>query len=144
MTAAWVYDDGGRSAAGFRGDAGDCAVRAVAIAGRLSYQDVYDALWRWSRRVDSDPRSPRLGVTRKAMDRLLVDEWHWTWTPTMQIGSGTTVHLRPDEVPPGRIVARLSRHYVAVVDGVAHDTYDPTRDGTRAVYGFWTPREADR
>ena len=141
---AWTYDDGGRGAAGFRGDARDCAVRAVAIAGRLPYREVYDALFDASRIADRDPRSPRLGVTRKAIDRLLLDEYGWTWTPTMQIGSGTTVHLRPDELPPGPIVARLSRHTVAVIDGVAHDTHDPTRDGTRAVYGYWTPRKDDR
>ena len=141
---AWTYDDGGRAAAGFRGDAGDCAVRAVAIAGRLDYRQVYDDLYRWSRRVERQPRSPRLGVTRKVLDRLLLDEYGWSWTPTMQVGSGTTVHLRPDELPAGRIVARLSRHYVAVIDGVAHDTHDSTRDGTRAVYGYWTPRKDDR
>ena len=22
-------------------------------------------------------------------------------------------------------------------DGVVHDTYDPSRDGTRCVYGYW-------
>ena len=32
----------------------------------------------------------------------------------------------------------LSRHMCAVIDGVIHDTYDPSRDGTRAVYGYYT------
>jgi hypothetical protein len=36
-----------------------------------------------------------------------------------------------------RDVARLSRHLCAVVDGVVHDTFDPSRDGTRCVYGYW-------
>ena len=38
------YDDGGRAAAGFRGDAGDCVTRAVAIATRQDYLRVYNAL----------------------------------------------------------------------------------------------------
>ena len=32
---------------------------------------------------------------------------------------------------------RLSRHITAVVDGVIHDTHDPSRKGTRCVYGYW-------
>lgn len=141
----FVEDDGGREAAGFKGSAGDCVVRAISIAGSLDYQTVYNALWRWSRRIERHPSSPRNGVSRKVIDRLLVSEWGWSWTPTMQIGSGTRVHLRADELPAGRIVARLSKHTTAVVDGVVHDTYDPSREGTRAVYGYWTvPEEADR
>jgi hypothetical protein len=27
---SWAYDDGGRKAAGFKGDAGDCVTRAIA------------------------------------------------------------------------------------------------------------------
>jgi len=61
----------------------------------------------------------------------------WQWTSTMQIGSGCTVHLRPDELPQGRLVVSLSRHVVAVIDGVAYDTHDPTRGGLRCVYGYF-------
>jgi len=65
-------------------------------------------------------------------------ELGWLWTPTMSIGSGTRVHLRADELPAGRLIARCSKHYVAVIDGVIYDTADPSRGGTRAVYGYWT------
>ena len=61
----------------------------------------------------------------------------FVWTPTMQIGSGCTVHLRDGELPMGRLVVSLSGHYCAVLDGVVHDLYDPSRDGTRCVYGYW-------
>lgn len=40
----FIYDDGGRAEAGYKGHTGDCVVRAVAIATQLPYQDVYDAL----------------------------------------------------------------------------------------------------
>jgi hypothetical protein len=33
----WVPDDGGRAAAGFTGRAGDCVIRAIAIASELPY-----------------------------------------------------------------------------------------------------------
>ncbi len=55
----------------------------------------------------------------------------------MAIGSGCTVHLRIGELPAGRLVVSLSKHMTAVIDGVIHDTYDPSRGGTRCVYGYW-------
>jgi hypothetical protein len=81
--------------------------------------------------------SPREGVGRKVYDPYLAG-LGWTWVPTMRVGQGCTVHLRADELPAGRLIVRVSRHMCAVVDGVVHDLYDPSRDGTRCVYGYWT------
>ncbi len=135
----WVFDDGGREAAGFRGNAGDCVVRAIAIATGLPYRQVYDALsdLNASRRKNPE-RSARNGSYRREYQTLM-EQLGWEWTPTMRVGSGCTTHLRADELPPGRIVARLSRHTSAVIDGVIHDTFDPSRDGTRCVYGYFAP-----
>ena len=36
------FDDGGRSAAGYKGKTGDCVVRSIAIATGLPYQQIYD------------------------------------------------------------------------------------------------------
>ena len=36
----WIYSDGGRAAAGYKGDAGDCVTRAIAIATEIPYQEV--------------------------------------------------------------------------------------------------------
>jgi hypothetical protein len=60
----------------------------------------------------------------------------------MQIGSGCTVHLRPKELPAGRLVVSVSKHLTAVIDGVIHDTHDCSRRGTRCVYGYWQPGQA--
>ena len=40
----FVYNDGGRAAAGYKGRAGDCAVRAIAIATQKPYQEVYNGI----------------------------------------------------------------------------------------------------
>lgn len=40
----WTYNDGGRKTAGYKGDAGDCAARACAIATGAPYQEVYDRI----------------------------------------------------------------------------------------------------
>lgn len=133
----WVYDDGGRVAAGFRGDAGDCVCRAIAIATGKPYRDVYDDLAeRMAARGKT--RSARNGIDKKVI-REYIASLGWTWWPTMSIGSGCQVHLEAGELPGGRIIVSLSKHVVAVVDGTVHDTHDPTRDGTRCVYGYWHP-----
>lgn len=138
----FVYDDGGRAAAGFKGTAGDCGARAIAIAAGLPYREVYDTINDLARRERTGKRkrrvsNARLGVHRVTMHRYLVGMLGAAWTPTMNIGSGCRVHLRADELPEGRLVVSLSRHYAAVVDGVLCDLDDCSRDGTRCVYGFW-------
>jgi len=127
--------DGGREAAGFRGDAGDCVTRAIAIALELPYREVYDALAE-RQAARGKPRSARNGIPRRVYEDYL-GERGWRWFPTMHIGTGCRVHLRADELPEGRIIARLSKHVCAVIDGVVHDTHDPSRDGTRCVYGYF-------
>jgi hypothetical protein len=67
-----------------------------------------------------------------------IESLGWQWTPMMKIGSGCKVHLRADELPSGRIIARVTKHLVAVIDGVIHDTHDCSRGGTRCVYGYWS------
>lgn len=144
MSVSWVLDDGGRAAAGFHGRTGDCVVRAISIATGTPYREVYDALNGLAQRERPRGRcrraSSRTGVHRPTIHRYLTD-LGWCWTPTMAIGSGCTVHLRADELPGGRLIVSLSRHLTAVLDGVIHDTQDPSRDGTRCVYGYWRAPE---
>jgi hypothetical protein len=57
----------------------------------------------------------------------------------MSIGSGCTMHVREDELPlvHDRLIVRVTKHLFAVIDGVIHDTSDPSRGGTRCVYGYY-------
>ena len=136
-----LYDDGGRREAGYRGEAGDCAVRAIAIATQLDYKQVYDDLnllckeEKITKRRKSKSHSGS-GVWRITYEKYLKD-LGWKWVPTMFIGSGCKVHLSASELPKGRLVTRLSKHLAAVVDGVLHDTHDCSRLGTRCVYGYF-------
>ena len=41
---AFQIHDGGREAYGFKGGAGDCVVRSIAIASKLPYLQVYEEL----------------------------------------------------------------------------------------------------
>ena len=82
----------------------------------------------------SCPSSARMGVRRIIYEPYL--RWlGWAWTPTMAIGSGCRVHLRAEELPPGRLIVSVSRHLVAVIHCVIDDTHDCSRNGSRCVYG---------
>ena len=142
----WVYDDGGRTEAGFRGRAGDCVARSIAIAAQLPYGDVYRRLADGNATQRRTKRSSRSSGQRTASHGIQTTRlWFqrymqalgFAWVPTMRIGTGCTVHLRGEELPSGRLVVAVSRHYVAMIDGVTHDTHDPSRGGTRCVYGYW-------
>lgn len=126
----WKFDDGGRQAAGFKGQTDDCVVRAIAIATESQYQIVYDDLFKLS------GQTPRNGVARKHYEQYLRQNG-WGWVPVMKIGSGCTMHVCSEELPPGRVILRLSKHLVASIDGVIHDTHDSSRGGSRCVYGYF-------
>lgn len=141
----FAYNDGGRQAAGYKGRAGDCVCRAIAIATERPYQQVYDSLNALAQSERSGKRkrgksSARTGVFKQTYRKLLAS-WGWVFIPTMTIGSGCKVHLRRNELPGGRLIASVSRHLVAVIDGTIHDTSDCSRGGTRCVYGYYLKKE---
>lgn len=126
----FIHDDGGRAAAGFKGSAGDCVARAIAIVSGRPYAEVYRKLadGQDSERK-SKGRSARNGihVTRKWFKDYMASIG-FTWVPTMAIGSGCKTHLTDGELPMGRLVVSVSKHYTSVIDGVIRDTHDPQRD----------------
>jgi len=134
------FNDGGRKKAGFVGTTGDCVCRSIAIALELPYKTVYDDmnnLIASKRKTRLQKRSSsRSGVFKKFYKEYLESKG-WEWVATMQIGSGCKVHLKASELPQGRIIARVTKHLCAVVDGVINDTHDPSRNGTRCVYGYF-------
>lgn len=139
----FVFDDGGRKAAGFKGEqAGDCVTRAAAIVTGRPYREIYDLVNTLAQAERSSSRrrgrrsSARTGVF-KATTAKLMDALGLVWTPTMKIGQGCQVHLKADELPAGRLVVSVSKHLTVMVDGVIRDTHDPSRGGTRCVYGYW-------
>ena len=142
-------DDGGRANAGYKGMAGDCVVRSIAIAANLSYKKVYEDLYqaneifrttsktKLARSLKKKNDSPRTGTHRVVLKKYLL-QLGWKWTPTMFVGQGCKVHLKKDELPNGTLIVSCSKHITVLKDGVLHDTYDCSRNGTRCVYGYWT------
>lgn len=138
----FIQCDGGRAAAGFKGETGDCVTRAIAIATEMPYKDVYDLVNTFAKETVRVKRgkvlksSARTGVY-KDTTRAIMEYLGWRWVPTMAVGRGCTTHLKADELPQGRIVVKVSRHLAAVVDGVLFDTHDCSRGETRCVYGYY-------
>ncbi len=149
-------DDGGRAAAGFKGYAGDCVARSIAIVSGQPYEQVYERLangnaeQRTSKGAKKRQRSARNGISvRRKWFRDYMTELGFSWHPTMQVGQGCKVHLVKGELPAqGRMVVALSKHYTALVNGIVRDTYDPqwqsivhdegkARIVHRCVYGYW-------
>lgn len=137
----FVYNDGGRAEAGYLGRTGDCATRAIAIATGEPYQKVYDLINDFAKSERTGKRkrgrsNARIGVYTQCVRRVM-KSLGWKWIPTMTIGQGCKVHLKAEELPKGRLVVVVSKHYAAVIDGVLHDNHDCSRGETRCVYGYF-------
>ena len=134
------YHDGGREAAGFKGTTDDCVCRAFAIASQRPYREVYDLMTALAKEERPSKRRRRRSSARTGTYRVTYDkvarQLGFEWVPTMFVGSGCQVHLDA-ALPKGRIVVRVSRHMAAVINHVILDRFDPSRDGTRCVYGYY-------
>ena len=144
-----VFNDGGREAAGFKGHTGDCCIRAFAIATGKPYQEVYDLVNQLAKteRPGSKCRRGRRSTARTGVFGATAHRLAYAlagahlpggqpiWWPCCQIGLGAApISSLPTE---GRLVVRFRRHYAAMIDGVIHDTFDPTYGRDRVVYGYW-------
>jgi len=152
----FIKNDGGRLDAGYKGTAGDCVVRSIAIISGKPYQEVYDALneaAKLERPRKGRTRSTARNGVKKATIRRYMDSLGFKWTPCMGIGTGCKVHLVDGELPMGRLVVSVSKHLTAVIDGVIHDIHDPQRHtlicengvqrfAGRCVYGYWKKEDS--
>lgn len=153
------FNDGGRKLAGYKGTTGDCVTRAIAIATKKPYQEVYDDLHRLSKlysqtkntRVAKTMRkaksgslrstSPRNGVYKEVY-RPYLESLGWKWITCNTIGQKEKVHLDSRELPNDRLICSVSRHVTTMINGVIEDTYNPQRKhlgypSERMVYGYF-------
>ncbi len=88
----FVYDDGGRAAAGYIGDTRDCVCRAIAIAAQRPYKEVYDLINKYAKSERITKRNPkrsnaRTGCRKETAQKIL-EHYGFTWVATMHIGQG--------------------------------------------------------
>lgn len=143
----FVHNDGGRASAGYKGDASDCVCRSICIVTGLPYKEVYNRLASGNANQRRCKRENKGNVGVKTASRGIDTKRKWftdymqelgfEWVPTMKVGTGCKVHLSADELPEGRLIVNVSKHFTSVIDGVLHDTYDCSRSGSRCVYGYY-------
>ena len=158
----WDYNDGGRADAGYRGHAGDCCTRAVAIATDRTYEqarlELMDATDEWlstgrdskkkrAIRASRRNRSVRGGVHTEVME-LYLGRLGWTQHKVSQ--EHFTQARMPEQFAQGTVIVKTRKHFAAVVDGTLQDTWDSrTYDhpewgqGERKVYRVWTFGDRD-
>ncbi len=141
--------DGGRKEAGFKGQTGDCGIRAAAIATGVPYRVVYDELFARQKLYHSTSRrkavkkaasrtvgaSPRGGIWKEVLDPYLT-EFGATYVPLAGIGlKPVRVKDVADRWPDKTVVMRLARHFSAMVEGVNLDTWKQHEE--KRVYAVW-------
>ena len=126
---AYIFNDGGRAAAGFKGTAGDCAARAMAIALGIDYKAAYQELAQANKDMGF-PKSVRNGIMKNTYDMVLARHG-WVWHSAPKFDGRKA---RCSDMPAGSVIARQARHFVAVIEGEANDMFDCTH---RMVYGYW-------
>jgi hypothetical protein len=126
---AFIFNDGGRLAAGYKGHAGDCGARALSIALKIDYKIAYQMLanknaeWGYA-------KSARNGIQKTLYDWVLKDlGYKWYSSPKFV---GRKAYC--SDMPKGIVIARQAGHFVAVIDGIPHDTWDSSE---KMVYGYW-------
>jgi hypothetical protein len=144
------FNDGGRKQSGYKGSAGDCVTRAIAIVTGKTYSEVYDRMFIEIKKFAATKRSsavkragrgggragttPRNGISKKVYHKYLLEEIGMNWTPTMFIGQGCKVHLIENELPSGKLIVQCAKHLTTVIDGVINDTWNCSG---KCVYGYY-------
>lgn len=144
----FIHNDGGREEAGFKGSARDCVTRSIAIITGLPYKEVYKALaagtgsQRASKRTPKRQPSANNGInTKRKWFKEYMQSLGFTWHPTLQVGKKTRTRLNKTDLPDGKLVVALSKHYTAVDNGQLLDTFDCSKNGNRIVLGYWKREE---
>tara|TARA_Y100000114_G_C11623382_1_gene260741 strand:- start:173 stop:592 length:420 start_codon:yes stop_codon:yes gene_type:complete len=125
----FIKTDGGRADAGFKGSTGDCAVRAMAVALEADYKACYEELAQ-AHKDRTGKKTCRQGIYKETLSEVL-GRHGWVWHPAPKFHGRKA---RASDMPSGRVIVRMSKHYAAVIDGTVYDSWNCTH---KMVYGFW-------
>ena len=97
----YKHNDGGRQDAGFKGTAGDCGTRAMAIALGLDYKTVYKELAQ-ANADNGRAKSARNGINKDIYSEVL-KRYGWVW---MQSPKFIGRKARCSDMPSGVVIAK--------------------------------------
>jgi hypothetical protein len=101
----------------------------MAIALGLDYTAVYKELAQ-ANADNGRAKSARNGVMKDVYTEVL-KRYGWVWMKAPQFAGRKA---RCSDMPKGMVIAKQAHHIVAVIDGVANDSWDCTH---KMVYGYW-------
>ena len=132
-------DDGGRAAAGFRGYAKDCAIRAVAIALDLPYRQIHREITELQRCVTAEPDEPNWKTAQDGINLNYLEFGEY-------LSNYGVLPIRVPKKPRLNtvlaklnllaeepfIIAQVTNHLVAITEGRIRDNlFDPKRYSRR-------------
>jgi|TARA_R110000824_G_scaffold220949_1_gene408063 uncharacterized protein YdbL (DUF1318 family) len=126
---SYTYDDGGRSLAGYKGITGDCAARAMVIALDIDYRAAYKEI-ALANKAMGFSKSARNGVHKNIFQNIL-KKHGWSWHSAPKFTGRKAYHY---DMPPGKVIARMARHYCTVINKEIHDSWDSS---DKMIYGYW-------
>lgn len=120
----YQYNDGGRSAVFNTPGNNDCVTRAIAILTGRPYMEIWGGII-----ATGTVKKNGSVLTFNPKFQEYAQSLGLTWVPI-------TNHLKDIRFPK-RAAAQLNGHMVAIIDGVMHDTYNPSPAGLKTCHGFW-------
>ena len=141
----FIFNDGGRKEAGYKGSADDCAARAMSIALNIPYKTAYSELAKENKdHGKAKAKSARNRISKEIYSEVLKRHgWVWVWAPTFKVlegyknSEGKVLFGRKakcKDMPLGTVIARQAFYHVAVINGIPQDTWDCSE---KTVYGYW-------
>lgn len=162
----FVVDDGGRKAAGYKGNASDCVLRSLSIALGEDYEELRRELMEETKHFANTSRSRKAkrqkkegnsvfrGVYREVYS-VILKRRGWIRTGMSKIGSSKRYYLTKSDVPPVPVILHTRGHLTTSIDHTIRDTWDTRmstvfKDGSptdekspRVYYSMWTPPDFD-
>lgn len=126
---AYIYTDGGRAEAGFKTQT-DCGIRAMAIACNIPYKEARKALREASKKGKMGSGAIARGIYKEDMQAAL-SAYGFVHKKAPKFEGRKA---RYTDLPKGRIVAHMAKHFAAVVDGNLCDAWDSS---SKMVYDYW-------
>ena len=129
----YIYDDGGRRDAGYKGDTGDCVPRAIAILTGESYKEVYrtmaDAMKASGYAASGNAYATakrKMPKKRGQKDAKVVQEIVMAkyGLVKVKLPSGERPTYSEAHAEYGNVLVSTRGHVCAIVDGELHDIFD--------------------
>lgn len=152
----YVFDDGGRKKAGYKGRTTDCIVRAIAIATQLPYEEVYkriaDMRYKWGySRTGKGGRLPvrpmPQGFRRPKKETRMKRYMKAFGFQKVRLPRGPKPTYTEAYKKYGNCIVKTTKHICALREGALHDTFDGRTSeydgilGQRKATSIWVPSE---